>query len=369
MWGNGAPRGWSEGSDSSFDILGIGMTPVPGVNITNWDIQPLLQILGANPGIYFQDSGAPGPQHACAFAGDSQGFVWGACDDAPAFTNFKESFRIVHFTSIRAFGSAVSGETPVFQILGFRAGDAQRTASIGISSAMNNCLSFSGVGTYLFDDNILVERGAGNLFAFKSQVTGDAEYRFRTDANGQIEWGDGTNPRDTTLERVGAGQLKITNSLGIGANPSYPMHVVGSYYGVNTGAAFAYIGNRTDGKAFNVIAGVGGSGFWFDDTGTFIIGAATKANIITPVGSGTVHLTILANGRVGYKESSPASAIDIDDDAGGTNKGYITGEEIAGDPAAPAANHYALYAKDVGGKTAIYARFNTGAVQQIAIEP
>ena len=44
--------------------------------------------------------------------------------------------------------------------------------------------------------------------------------------------------------------------------------------------------------------------------------------------------------------------------------------ELASDPAAPAANNVRLYAKDNGsGKTGLYARFNTGAVQQIALEP
>ncbi len=46
----------------------------------------------------------------------------------------------------------------------------------------------------------------------------------------------------------------------------------------------------------------------------------------------------------------------------------IYGPEMP-DPAAPPANIGVLYFKDVGGKTALMARFPTGAVQQIAIEP
>ena len=53
---------------------------------------------------------------------------------------------------------------------------------------------------------------------------------------------------------------------------------------------------------------------------------------------------------------------------GGTVMGAIPFTEIS-DPAAPAANGARLYVKDVGGKTALVVRFNTGAVQQIAIEP
>lgn len=48
--------------------------------------------------------------------------------------------------------------------------------------------------------------------------------------------------------------------------------------------------------------------------------------------------------------------------------GYIEIDESS-DPAAPAANKVRFYSKDVGGKTAVMARFPTGAVQQIAIEP
>jgi hypothetical protein len=45
-------------------------------------------------------------------------------------------------------------------------------------------------------------------------------------------------------------------------------------------------------------------------------------------------------------------------------------DELSADPAAPAANRVRFYAKDNGaGKTGLYARFNTGAVQQVALEP
>lgn len=47
----------------------------------------------------------------------------------------------------------------------------------------------------------------------------------------------------------------------------------------------------------------------------------------------------------------------------------LTFTEEAGDPSAPAANRCVLYTKDNGGKTTLYARFNTGAVQSIAAEP
>jgi hypothetical protein len=80
-------------------------------------------------------------------------------------------------------------------------------------------------------------------------------------------------------------------------------------------------------------------------------------------------IAIDTNGRVGFNETSPASAIDIDDDAGGADMGYITMEELSGDAAAPAANHCVIFTRDNGGKTELCARFPTGAIQQLAIEP
>ena len=49
---------------------------------------------------------------------------------------------------------------------------------------------------------------------------------------------------------------------------------------------------------------------------------------------------------------------------------HMNYSELAADPAAPAADTVRVYAKDNGsGKTGLYARFATGAVQQIAIQP
>jgi hypothetical protein len=48
----------------------------------------------------------------------------------------------------------------------------------------------------------------------------------------------------------------------------------------------------------------------------------------------------------------------------------LTLKELAADPEAPDTDQVVLYAKDSGGgKTVLYARFHTGAIQQVAIEP
>lgn len=54
----------------------------------------------------------------------------------------------------------------------------------------------------------------------------------------------------------------------------------------------------------------------------------------------------------------------------GTAGGAFNFVELAGDPAAPAANEALLYTRDNGaGKTQLVVRFNTGAIQVIATEP
>jgi len=74
-------------------------------------------------------------------------------------------------------------------------------------------------------------------------------------------------------------------------------------------------------------------------------------------------------GRYGLNETSPASAIDIDDDAGGTDKGHITLQEINDtNNVTPAADHVAIFARVNGGKTELCAKFNSGNIEQLAIE-
>lgn len=52
------------------------------------------------------------------------------------------------------------------------------------------------------------------------------------------------------------------------------------------------------------------------------------------------------------------------------NEGFMRFYQRAADPAAPSAGNVVVYAKDAGGgKTGLYARFDTGAVQQLALEP
>jgi hypothetical protein len=74
-------------------------------------------------------------------------------------------------------------------------------------------------------------------------------------------------------------------------------------------------------------------------------------------------MTVLGNGDIGINSvTSPSTALD-------TGAGAIEGEEMTA-PGAGAANTYRLYAEDNGaGKTRLMVIFNTGAAQQIAIQP
>ncbi len=67
-------------------------------------------------------------------------------------------------------------------------------------------------------------RGAVGDDAYTANVTGDATPRFAVDADGRIEWGDGTAVRDTNLHRLFAGHLitdaefEVGSKLQVGTN-------------------------------------------------------------------------------------------------------------------------------------------------------
>ena len=86
----------------------------------------------------------------------------------------------------------------------------------------------------------------------------------------------------------------------------------------------------------------------------------TAANTTTL--TGTERMRINSSGDVGIATTSPDSRLDIAD-------GALTMAEMVA-PGAPAANGAVIYAVDNGaGKTQLMVRFQSGAAQQIAIEP
>lgn len=80
-----------------------------------------------------------------------------------------------------------------------------------------------------------------------------------------------------------------------------------------------------------------------------------------------------SRGRTVYElvEMSDADTVVPGQDLGDAlGSQFIELDELSADPAAPAANKARIYAKDNGsGKTIVYARFATGAIQAIATQP
>ena len=80
----------------------------------------------------------------------------------------------------------------------------ERTAAAGVTVE----------GLQLKDSSIRVDAaGSAGAVAYRSKVSGDADLRFRREIDGRHEWGDGTNPPDTTLYRSAADVLKTDDAL------------------------------------------------------------------------------------------------------------------------------------------------------------
>jgi hypothetical protein len=138
--------------------------------------------------------------------------------------------------------------------------------------------------------------------------------------------------------------------------------------------------------------------FYYDPTYHVHVDGATSGCLIMGnnfqdgANDAAVYLGTLTGGNI-VAFNRGLNGLDIDDlgpdknnmvfgpDAGGApykmgfhtaigSTGHIYLTEAAGEPDAPATNQVVLFAKDTGGgKTRLYARFATGAVQTIATEP
>ena len=90
--------------------------------------------------------------------------------------------------------------------------------------------------------------------------------------------------------------------------------------------------------------------------------ALTSATILTVANYTTELLQVEQNGNV-LIGTATDGGYRLDIDAGAMRYAEMTA------PSAPAANSVVLYAADNGGKTTLYALFNTGAAQVVAAEP
>ena len=58
-----------------------------------------------------------------------------------------------------------------------------------------------------------VQRSVSNSEAFRVQIAGDTQGRWRGNSDGSLQWGDGTNAQDVTLKRGATGMLWLTGGI------------------------------------------------------------------------------------------------------------------------------------------------------------
>lgn len=79
--------------------------------------------------------------------------------------------------------------------------------TLNVGSALN----VSGIST--LSNYAVVSRAAAANAALFAQQTGDAVARWNVACDGTTQWGDGTNARDTAINRTAAGELTVTNDV------------------------------------------------------------------------------------------------------------------------------------------------------------
>lgn len=165
-------------------------------------------------------------------------------------------------------------------------------------------------------------------------------------------------------------RLDALGHLGIGTPPPIPpgtiptlaVALAGSVFQVysTTNAWITMTGGGT--ASFNMVdLGAGANVKWIQhicDGGAYALHAITDAGGISV---GNIIRADLSNGNVGFGTATPSTRLDID--AGAMELAEMTA------PGAGAVNTCRLYCVDNGGKTELYAIFNTGAAQLIAAQP
>jgi hypothetical protein len=179
----------------------------------------------------------------------------------------------------------------------------------------------------------------------------------------------------TNTIRVTGGKVRVGTSAATGA-AAYPFEArTAADAAVSSTAGALYVDTNSTVRVGNLTATGGGTngrlivqertGVAYMDinastaTATF---AVPISNSQTITSTNTTDATSTATGAI---KTSGGLGV-----AKGIHLGTIlTGTEQAGEPAAPAANGFVIFAVDNGGKTELKVKFPTGAAQQLAIEP
>jgi len=104
----------------------------------------------------------------------------------------------------------------------------------------------TGGYTFLDTDSYLVQMvttqglvvlcGAAAQPAFRMATTADANYRIIMYGNGNLLWGDGTNPPDVMLSRLAAGNLQVTGDFTV---TGHTLNVAGIYPRLRAGTTMS----------------------------------------------------------------------------------------------------------------------------------
>lgn len=128
---------------------------------------------------------------------------------------------------------------------------------------------------------------------FDGRVTGDASGRVVIYGDGKVEWGDGTNNRDTNLYRSAAGTLATDFSLTVGGTFRAPT-MRGSISASGT-LTLQSTSNATKGT-INI-----GSSQWNDGTNVILVANTTSAPASNPTGGGYLYVE---SGALKFRGSS-----------------------------------------------------------------
>lgn len=129
-----------------------------------------------------------------------------------------------------------------------------------------------------------------------SNVSGDANYRFRIYTNGQLNWGDGTSVADTNLYRSAADTLKTDDKLSVGTlgttdNAAYlclnTSNILAACSGTAAGAAFIQGGNSFGAAA---TLGTNDSNSLSFETGGTTYWTISTAGVLTASNSATISV-------------------------------------------------------------------------------
>ena len=141
-----------------------------------------------------------------------------------------------------------------------------------------------------------IQRAVSNSEAFRVQINGDTQGRWRGTSDGSLQWGDGTNAQDVILKRGSAGILTLTGGITInngnnayntvvkGVNDSNLLYVDATNdrigIGISTPVAPLHINKNALGNA------------------TFIVNQLGNGNIMAASSSGATVFTLDRSGNV-----------------------------------------------------------------------